>query len=152
MSAVGSCADNAAMEGFFGILKHERVYRLKSGTLVDATIISAPSSTQNDTRTRDPEMSQTRKANQWYFGRKVHIGTDRRGVVHTVTTPTAKAADIAQLPERRHGQESVVHGDRGYSSHDAVNYLRKRGVHSHLQPRASAGHPLTAAARQRNQR
>ncbi len=125
---------------------------LKSGTLVDATIISAPSSTKNEGRERDPEMSQTRKGNQWYFGMKVHVGTDRRGVVHTVTTTTAKEADITQLPELLHGQEKTAHGDRGYYSRDAVDYLRQRGIRSRLQKRAAASRPLTETERKRNQR
>ncbi len=123
---------------------------LKSGTLVDATIISAPSSTKNKDKARDPEMTQTRKGNQWYFGMKVHIGTDRRGIVHTVTTTTAKDADITQLPELLHGKEGVVHGDRGYYSRDAVDYLRKHGIRSRIQKRAASGHPLTEVARRRN--
>ena len=123
---------------------------LKSGTLVDATIISAPSSTKNETRARDPEMTQTRKGNQWYFGMKVHIGTDRKGVVHTVTTTTASAADITQLPDLLHGGEKTVHGDRGYFSADAVGYLRTRGIRSRLQKRAAACHPLTESEKARN--
>ena len=125
---------------------------LTSGTLVDATIISAPSSTKNETRARDPEMTQTRKGNQWYFGMKVHIGTDRKGIVHTVTTTTAKDADIAQLPELLHGGEGVVHGDRGYYSADAVAYLRGRGIRARLQKRAAACHPLTETEKARNKR
>lgn len=125
---------------------------LKSGTLVDATIINAPPSTKNEDRERDPEMSQTKKGNQWYFGMKVHIGTDRRGIVHTVTTTTAKEADITQLPHLLHGKESVVHGDRGYCSRDANAWLKKRGVRSRLQKRAASGHPLTETEKARNQR
>lgn len=125
---------------------------LKSGTLVDATIINAPSSTKNEDRSRDPEMSQTKKGNTWYFGMKVHIGTDRRGVVHTVTTTTAKEADITQLPELLHGKESVVHGDRGYFSHDANAWLKKRGIRSRLQKRAAAGHPLSRIEKARNRK
>lgn len=125
---------------------------LKSGTLVDATIVSAPSSTKNETRTRDPEMTQTKKGNTWHFGMKAHIGTDRRGVVHTVTTTTAKDADITQLPSLLHGKESVVHGDRGYWSGDANAWLKKRGVRSRLQKRAAAGHPLTETEKARNQK
>lgn len=125
---------------------------LKSGTLVDATIISAPSSTKNADRSRDPEMTQTKKGNQWYFGMKVHIGTDRRGIVHTVTTTTAKDADITQLPELLHGKETVVHGDRGYYSADANNHLRSRGIRSCLQKRASAGHPLSRTEKARNKK
>ncbi len=125
---------------------------LKSGTLVDATIISAPSSTKNEDRSRDPEMTQTRKGNQWYFGMKVHIGTDRRGIVHSLTTTTAKDADITQLPELLHGKEGVVHGDRGYYSHDAVEFLRSRGIRSRLQKRAASGHPLSRTEKARNKR
>ena len=125
---------------------------LKAGTLVDATIISAPGSTKNARRTRDPEMSQTRKGNQWYFGMKAHIGTDRKGIVHTLTTTTAKAADITELPNLLHGEETVAHGDRGYHSADAVQFLRQRGIRSRLQVRAAAGHPLAPAARERNRR
>jgi IS5 family transposase len=125
---------------------------LKSGTLVDATIISAPSSTKNETQERDPEMSQTKKGNQWYFGMKVHIGTDRKGIVHTVTTTTAKDADITQLPNLLHGEESVVHGDRGYYSADANAWLKQRGVRSRLQKRSASGRPLTETEKARNRR
>ena len=89
---------------------------------------------------------------RWYFGMKVHIGTDAKGIVHTITTPTAKEADITQLPNLLHGQESVVHGDRGYCSRDANAWLKQRGVRSRLQKRASTGHPLTEAEKARNQR
>jgi len=96
-------------EAIFGAVRallEEKRLLLKSGTLVDATIVSAPSSTKNETKTRDPEMTQTRKGNQWYFGMKVHIGADRRGIVHTVVTTTAKAADLTELPRLLHGEES----------------------------------------------
>lgn len=125
---------------------------LKSGTLVDATLISAPSSTKNEERKRDPEMTSTKKGNQWYFGMKVHVGTDRRGIVHTVTTTTAKEADLAQLPELLHGNESTVHGDRGYFSGEANAWLKKRGIRSRIQTRAASGHPLTSAEKRRNRR
>jgi len=125
---------------------------LKSGTLVDATIISAPSSTKNKDKARDPEMTQTRKGNQWYFGMKVHIGTDRKGVVHTVATTTAKEPDIHQLPALLHGEERLVHGDRGYFSKDAVAYLRSRGIRSRLQKRVGATRALTDTERVRNKK
>jgi len=83
---------------------------MRQGTLVDATLIHAPSSTKNRERTRDPDMSQTKKGNQWYFGMKAHIGVDlASGLVHTVVGTTAKVADITQLPHLLHGQE---HGRR----------------------------------------
>lgn len=87
---------------------------LKAGTIVDATILAAPSSTKNATKTRDPEMKQTRKGQQWYFGMKVHVGTDTRGVVHSLTTTDAAQADITQLPHLVHGEESTLFGDKAY--------------------------------------
>jgi IS5 family transposase len=144
------CLTEAIFKSVTRLLADKRLL-LKSGTLVDATIVSAPSSTKNEDRSRDPEMSQTKKGNQWYFGMKVHIGTDPRGLVHTVTTTTARESDINQLPDLLHGQESVVHGDRGYYSQDANTWLKRRGVRSHLQKRAAPGHPLTKTEKARNQ-
>jgi len=141
----------AIFESVNQLLTDQRLL-LKSGTLVDATIINAPSSTKNEDKTRDPEMSQTKKGNQWYFGMKVHIGTDPRGIVHTVTTTPAKVADITQLPELLHGKESVVHGDRGYFGAEANAWLKQRGIRSRIQKRAAAGHPLTDTEKARNQR
>lgn len=79
---------------------------------MDATITAAPSSTKNTTTTRDPEMKQTRKGNQWYFGMQVHVGTDTRGLVHALTTTDAATADITQLDDLLHGQESTLYGDK----------------------------------------
>jgi IS5 family transposase len=76
-------------------LLEERGLLLKSETIVDATIISAPSSTKNAAEERDPEMHQTRKGKQWYFGMKVHVGVHKRGLVHSVATGPANEADIA---------------------------------------------------------
>ena len=87
---------------------------LKAGTIVDATIIAAPSSTKNATKTRDPAMRQTRKGNQWYFGMQVHVGTDTRGLVHSLTTTDAATADITQLDDLLHGHESTLYGDKAY--------------------------------------
>ena len=78
---------------------------LRSGTIVDATIIAAPSSTKNASASRDPEMKQTRKGRNWHFGMKLHIGADKRGIVHTVRATAASVADISQLPYLPHGQE-----------------------------------------------
>jgi IS5 family transposase len=89
---------------------------LREGTLVDATLIAAPSSTKNEKRARDPEMHQTKKGNQWYFGLKAHIGTDRDSkLVHTVVTTAANVADITQTVELLHGEETQVHADAGYT-------------------------------------
>jgi IS5 family transposase len=77
------------------LLEEHQLWR-KAGTFVDATIIGAPSSTKHATKTRDPEMRQTTQGNPWYFGMKGHVGTDRRGVIHALTTTDAATADIAQ--------------------------------------------------------
>ena len=89
---------------------------LKCGSIVDATIIAAPSSTKNAEGERDPEMHQTKKGNQWYFGMKAHIGVDAdSGLVHTVTTTLANTADVEVVDELLHGKEQVVHADAGYT-------------------------------------
>jgi transposase, IS5 family len=95
-------------------LLEKRKLLLRAGTIVDATIIGAPSSTKNATQTRDPEMRQTKKGNQWYFGMKVHVGTDRHGVIHSLTTTDAATADLTQLPQLLHGHETTRHGDKAY--------------------------------------
>src|SRR5713226_5543090 len=89
--------------------------RITTGTIVDATIIHAPSSTKNQSGERDPEMHQTRKGKQWYFGLKAHIGVDsKRGHVHSVCTSAASVADQHMLPDLLHGEERKVWGDGGY--------------------------------------
>jgi transposase, IS5 family len=91
---------------------------LKAGTIVDATIVAAPSTTKNATPTRDPSIKQTRKWNQWYFGMTVHVGSDTRGIVHTVTTTDAATADITQLDDVLHGEERTLFGDQAYWKQD----------------------------------
>ena len=89
---------------------------LREGTIVDATIIAAPSSTKNKERKRDPEMHQTKKGNAWHFGMKAHIGVDTQsGLVHTVSGTAANVADIAQTHELLHGEEKHVFADAGYT-------------------------------------
>jgi IS5 family transposase len=88
---------------------------LKRGSIVDATIIAAPSSTKNAGGERDPEMHQTKKGNQWHFGMKAHIGVDAEsGLVHTVTTTAANEADVNQIADLLHGKEEYVYADSGY--------------------------------------
>jgi IS5 family transposase len=88
---------------------------LKTGTVVDATLIAAPSSTKNKTGERDPEMHQTKKGNQWHFGMKAHIGVDAdSGLVHTVIGTAANVNDVTQGHALLHGQEQVVFADAGY--------------------------------------
>src|SRR4051794_25515821 len=89
------------------------------GTIVDATIIAAPPSTKNKSKSRDPEMHQTKKGNQWHFGMKAHIGVDvASGVVHTVKGTAANEADINQMAAVLHGAEKDVFADAGYTGAD----------------------------------
>ena len=89
---------------------------LRSGTIVDATIINAPSSTKNADGERDPEMHQAKKGNQWFFGMKPHIGVDdASGLVHHVECTAANVSDVTQAHRLLHGKEGVVYGDSGYT-------------------------------------
>jgi transposase, IS5 family len=88
---------------------------LKRGSIVEATIIAAPSSTKNADGERDPEMHQTKKGNQWHFGMKAHIAVDAdSGLVHTVTTTAANESDVEQIADLLHGKEQNVWADSGY--------------------------------------
>ena len=88
---------------------------LREGTVVDATIIAAPSSTKNQSGERDPEMHQTKKGNQWHFGMKAHIGVDAEsGITHTLVTTPANTNDVTQAHALLHGEERVAFGDAGY--------------------------------------
>ena len=90
-------------------------YGVRKGTIVDASIVDAPSSTKNAKGERDPEMHQTKKGNQWYHGMKAHIGVDAEtGLVHSLATTAANVSDVATAHELLHGGEESVHGDAGY--------------------------------------
>lgn len=99
---------------------------LREGSIVDATIISAPSSTKNSSGKRDPEMHQTRKGNEWHFGMKMHIGVDDTlGLIHSIDTTAANVHDIVPSGKLLHGEERRVFGDAGYLG------IQKRGEHKH---------------------
>lgn len=134
-------------------LLSERGIVSKEGTIVDATLIHAPSSTKNQTKTRDPEMTQTKKGNQWYFGMKCHIGVDEKsGVVHTVIPSTARDADIKYLPALLHGEEKVVRGDSAYCSEPDREELAEQEVTLLTPQKKKQGKKLSAAACQRNRK
>lgn len=123
-----------------GALLAQKKVMLREGTIVDATMIAAPSSTKNERKERDPEMHQAKKGNQWHFGLKAHLGVDAHsGLAHTVSVTAANVSDIAQTHALLHGEESVVFADAGYigvekrpemvSAHGAVRFevAAKRG-------------------------
>jgi IS5 family transposase len=109
---------------------------LKRGSIVDATIIAAPSSTKNAEGERDPEMHQTKKGNQWHFGMKAHIGVDAdSGLVHTVTTTPANESDVEQVADLLHGKEEYVYADSGYRG--AASRVDREDLQWHIAARPS---------------
>src|SRR6478609_3800722 len=125
--------DSRAMRDFVGIDLGRQLFdevqrhladkglKVATGTIVDATIISAPSSTKNAEKARDPEMHQTKKGNQWYFGMKAHLGVDSRTkLIHAAVATPANVADSTVLPDLLHGRETRVWGDQAYRGQRAV--------------------------------
>lgn len=99
----------------------ENDIKIANGTIVDATIIGAPSSTKNKDGKRDPEMHQARKGQQWYFGMKAHVGVDSKSkLIHTILASAANVSDVDALPHLLHGRETRVWGDQGYQGQTAV--------------------------------
>ena len=102
---------------------------MRKGTIADATIIAAPPSVKNQAKARDPDMHQTRKGNQWYFGMKAHMGVDAdSGLVHTVVGTAANVADITQIGEVLHGEEKIVFLDAGYTGVEKREELKDRDI------------------------
>ena len=112
--------DNKLGEALFaqvGAVLQSKGFKLNTGTIVDATIIGAPSSTKNADKARDPDMHQTRKGQQWYFGMKLHIGVDSQsGLTHHAVVTAANVHDKHPLPDLLHGNEQRVYGDSAYAS------------------------------------
>jgi IS5 family transposase len=107
----------------------ERGYKVQTGTIVDATIIGAPSSTKNKQKARDPEMHQTRKGQQWYFGMKLHIGVDSKtGLVHSARVTAANEHDKHSIPDLLHGEERRVYGDSAY--HSQKELIARKAPHA----------------------
>lgn len=120
-----SLTDNELFSSMFqeiNLILKTKGLLLETGTLVDATLVTAPSSTKNLTRRRDPEMSSTKKGNTWHFGMKLHVGVDpTHACVHTVKATTAKVHDSVPVLELVHARETFISGDKAYAS----QYLRE---------------------------
>jgi IS5 family transposase len=102
---------------------------MREGTIVDATIIAAPSSTKNQDGERDPEMHQTKKGNEWHFGMKMHIGVDDRdGLIHSIETTAANVHDLTAADQLLHGEEQRVWGDAGYTGIHKRDAFKDRDV------------------------
>ena len=131
----------------------ERGMLLRGGSIVDASIISAPSSTKNRGKKRDPEMSSTRKGNKWYFGMKVHVGVDAKsGLVHTVEVTTAKDHDATVLPNLVREDDQAVFGDKGYFSDDLKREAREDGVYWGVLEKRKRGKGLSSSQQKRNRK
>jgi IS5 family transposase len=119
---------------------------VRQGTIVDATIIDAPSSTKNEAGARDPEMRQTKKGKNYFFGMKAHIGVDlHTGLVHTMVGTPANVADVTQVDKLLHGQENLVLGDAGYQGVDKREEHEGRPVDWHIALRPSLRKRLSAS-------
>ena len=117
---------------------------LREGTIVDATIIHAPSSTKNQAGTRDREMHQTKKGNQWHFGMKAHVGTDtRRGLVHRIIVTGANVHDSQVMDDLLHGEESTVYGDKAYADEGKKLEYEGNGIAWCVNRKGSRGCPLS---------
>jgi IS5 family transposase len=130
-------------------LLEEKRLLLKSGTIVDATIIEAPTSTKNAEGKRDPEMHQSKKGKEWYFGMKAHVGTDRRGIVHSLTATAANVHDLTQMSQLLHGQEREVFGDQMYWSKAHRQSALERGIRYRINRRRNHA-PLSEYSRHLN--
>jgi IS5 family transposase len=112
-----------------GIELCERGLMMKEGTLVDATIFEAPPSTKNAEKSRDPEMHQAKKGNEWHFGMKAHLGVDAdSGLVHSVVTTAANESDVSQAHALLHGHELEAFGDAGYTGVDKRDEMKGKTV------------------------
>jgi IS5 family transposase len=140
---------DAILEGTDAFLKEKGIV-LRRGTIVDATMIAAPTSTRNQEGKRDPEMRSTQKGNQWYFGMKIHVGTDVQGLVHSLVATDAAQADIHQLPGLIHGEETELYGDSAYRSESDRNSFESAEVAYCIHNRAYRNTPLTASEKEIN--
>lgn len=124
---------------------------MREGTILDATIIAAPSSTKNKEKKRDPEMSSTKKHNDWFFGMKAHIGVDSQsGLIHSLDGTTAKIhdKDVALF----HGQEKAKFGDKGYFKTEDKKQARTQGIFWGVLDKGKRGHALSSSQKKRNRK
>ena len=134
-----------------GQVLQARGLKVGTGTIVDATIIGAPSSTKNADKARDPEMHQTRKGQQWYFGMKLHIGVDSQsGLAHSAVVTSANVHDKHPLPDLLHGNERRVYGDSAYASQKALIAARAPQAKDFTNQRVRKGGEIDEIERSKN--
>lgn len=138
-----------------GALLQANGVKVSGGTIVDATLIAAPPSTKNEDQARDPEMHQVKKGNQWYFGMKVHIGTDSKtGMIHSASVTAANVPDSDEVPNLLHGDETRFYGDsayRGKARRERLKEIAPRAK-DFTNKRAYRNAPLSDADKETNRR
>jgi len=143
-------------EALFGVVSEyleDQSLLMRGGTIMDATLIAASPSTKNKSAKRDPDMSQTKKGNQWYFGMKAHIGVDAKsGLVHTVKTTTAKVHDARMTDDLIRADDAVVFGDKGYVSDKRKRASRADGVLWAVKDKRKRGRALSSSQKKRNKK
>jgi len=141
-------------EKFFNrinVMLEKKGLLVREGTIVDATLLAAPSSTKNESGKRDDEMSSTKKGANYYFGMKAHIGVDTKaGLVHSVIATTAKVSDRKKFHELLHGEEKSIFGDKGYASKEDKRAARDAGMAWCVMDKGQPKHPLSAKQEKRN--
>lgn len=131
----------------------ERALLLRGGTIMDATLIKASPSTKNEASKRDPDMSQSKKGNQWYFGMKAHIGVDAKsGLVHTVKTTTGKVHDAKLTDDLIRPDDTIIFGDKGYVSDKRKRVTRARGATWAVKDKRKPGRVLSTSQKKRNKK
>jgi IS5 family transposase len=133
------------------IYRQENGLKIARGTIVDATIINAPSSTKNKDKACDPEMHQTRKGNQWYFGMKAHIGVDSKSkLIHSIVATAANIHDSEVIEDLLHGDETRVWGDSAYAGQQAVIKEKAPQAKDFTNKKGSRHYTLTEADKLKN--
>ena len=123
----------------------ERGLIIREGTIVDATILAAPTSTKNRDRARDPQMGSTKKGTTWHFGLKAHVGSDPQGRVHTVVVTSASVHDSQMMDDCLHGDEAVIYGDKAYVDAQRQQDAQAEGIEWRVLRKAKRGRKLTCA-------
>ena len=148
--------ENNIQEKFFKIMNkvlEKNNLIIKEGTIMDATIITAPTSTKNEDKKRDEEMSSTKKGNNWYFGMKAHIGVDHKsGIVHSIEATTAKIHDKEMQDDLLHGEEKAIFGDKGYYKEEDKREMREKEIFCGILDKAKRNHPLSNKQERRNKK
>ena len=143
-------------EALFGVVSdylEERSLLMRGGTIMDATLIAASPSTKNEAGKRDPDMSQSKKGNQWYFGMKTHIGVDAKsGLIHTVKTTTGKVHDAKLTDDLIRPDDVIIFGDKGYVSDKRKRAARARGATWAVKDKRKPGRVLSASQKKRNKK